>query len=318
MIIVCQRCNTQFTLEDRRVKGTSFTARCSRCNYIFTAFKSMPREQIPFVDLEFAKQRPAGNVITFSNQKGGVAKTSTCLNLGSSLAVLGKKVLLIDFDAQANMTISLGYRDTASFNDLLSSRSGSLSDLIIETRYPNLSLIPANRSLVLLNKRYFGAQDFEYLLKDRLNGILDNYDFILIDTPPSIDFFTLNALTVSRLAIIPTHCDYLATHGVDQILRMIGSIRERTNPDIQVKILITMYDESNPISKLIGSKIGEMYGDKLFKTIIAHDIGIREAQILSMPVIYYNKEYRSGLEYMDLAKEMLNGVAFATRSTAEV
>ncbi|MDJ0809176.1 MAG: AAA family ATPase [Desulfobacterales bacterium] len=311
MIVICERCQSRFRLDENRIKaGTkSFTARCSRCRHVFTAYRPVRIQEIPFVDLSAAKHvARKGNTIAVSNQKGGVAKTSTCLNLGLALTRLGKRVLLIDFDVQANLSILLGSQETTSFYDVLQKGPQAMAQALVETPYPDMWLLPASKSMVLLNKKYFGADDYEFILNDRLNLVKARFDFILIDTPPSIEFFTLNALTASDHVIIPTQCDYLSTHGVDQILGIIDLIRRKTNPAVEARILVTMYNEEETAARVIQAKLKELYRGRLYQTIVPHDSRLREAQIMSMPVYHYDQQSRSGQAYMDLAREITESV----------
>ena len=305
MIIICQKCKTRFNLSDDLIKQPEFIVRCSKCNYIFTAYRFGSDQNLPFLNLEKAlKKRTNNNIITVSNQKGGVAKTSTCLNLGVSLTLQKKKVLLIDFDVQANLTLSLGVRNKKSFFDLINKRKPAPDTLILETKYPGLWLMPSNKKLVLLNKKFFGHENFEYLLKDRLNYLKEKFDYIIIDTPPSIEFFTLNALTASSFVIIPTQCDYLSTHGVDRIIKIIQLIKQNSNHVIHYKVLITMYDEKSTASRLIYTKLQEMYKKSTFKTLINFDQKIKEAQIMNIPVHFYDQKALAGTQYLQLAKEI--------------
>lgn len=306
MLVVCPNCQTRYELDDKQVDQPRFNARCAKCNQVFPAYRPVRIEEIKFHDLKAARKRcDHENIIAISNQKGGVAKTSTCLNLGLSLALHKKKVLLVDFDVQASLTISLGYKETTSFYDTLNGDAQGMATLALETQYPNLWLFPSNKNMVLLNKKYFGAQNFEFMLKDRLLPIKDQFDYILIDTPPSIEFFTLNALTASQLVIIPSQCDYLSTHGIDQIIKLIDLIKAKTNPFIESRILITMFDRESTASKMICTKLKQMYPEMSYDTLIETDSRIREAQIMSMPVIQYNKESVAGRQYLRLAKEIL-------------
>ncbi len=311
MIVICERCQSRFRLDEKRIKTDtkSFTARCSRCRHVFTAYRPVRIQEIPFVDLSAAKHvARKGNTIAVSNQKGGVAKTSTCLNLGLALTRLGKRVLLIDFDVQANLSILLGSQETTSFYDVLQKGPQAMAQALVETPYPDMWLLPASKSMVLLNKKYFGADDYEFILNDRLNLVKERFDFILIDTPPSIEFFTLNALTASDHVIIPTQCDYLSTHGVDQILGIIDLIRRKTNPAVEARILVTMYNEEETAARVIQAKLKELYRGRLYQTIVPHDSRLREAQIMSMPVYHYDQQSRSGQAYMDLAREITESV----------
>jgi chromosome partitioning protein len=307
MIIVCEKCQSRFKLDESRIKSDHFKARCSRCHHVFSANKPAQAQTTPIVDFPTSiKPGLPAKVISISNQKGGVAKTTTCLNLGISLALLGKRVLLIDFDVQSNLTISLGYQNKLSFYDMLKAApQASPERYLVKTNYDRLWLLPSNKNMVLLNKQYFGAPHYEYILRDRLRPLLDQFDYILIDTPPSIEFFTLNALTTSDLVVIPTQCDYLSTHGVDQILKLIEMIRQKTNPAVTARVLITLYDNRATASQVIYSKLQQIYRNQTFKALINTDDKLREAQIMSMPVIHYDQNSRSGQQYMDLAQEVL-------------
>lgn len=310
MIIVCQKCATQFHLDDDVTDKSTFVVRCTVCGHLFSAYKPKRVQEITFLDLERARQDGANNhrVMTISNRKGGVAKTTTCLNLGLSLSLHNKKVLLVDFDAQANLTLSMGHKQLPTFYDAQKAIGRPLSDFIVESTYPNLWLLPSGRNMVLLNKMYFGAQHFEYMLKDRLHSVTDQFDFILIDTPPSIEYYTLNAMTASNLVIIPCQCDYLSTHGVDQVLRLIALIRERANPHIRSRILFTMLDRTSNSSQLIYSKINDLYQGRTFNTAIEIDGVLKEAQILSLPAIHYSRDSIAGTQYLELAREIIHSL----------
>ncbi len=306
MIIVCQKCRTRFHLDDDATDKSSFVVRCTVCNHLFSAYKPNRVQEITFLDLDHARQDQANDhVMTISNRKGGVAKTTTCLNLGASLALHNKNVLLVDFDAQANLTLSLGQKQPPTFYDAQKAFHKPLDDFIIETTYPHLWLLPSGRNMVLLNKLYFGAHHFEYMLKDRLNAVKDQFDFILIDTPPAIEFYTLNALTASNRVLIPCQCDYLSTHGVDQVMQLIRLIRKKANPLIQSRILFTMLDQASHSSRLILSKIKGLYQGQTFNTVIEMDGALKEAQILSMPAIHYSQKSVAGTQYIELAKEII-------------
>lgn len=309
MIIICQKCRTRFHLDDDVTEKTAFAVRCTVCGHLFSAYKPKRVQEITFLNFDRARLDDANHhVMSISNRKGGVAKTTTCLNLGLSLSLHNKKVLLVDFDAQANLTLSMGHKQLPTFYDAQKAIDRSLSDFIVESKYSNLWLLPSGRNMVLLNKIYFGAQHFEYMLKDRLNTVKDQFDFILIDTPPSIEYYTLNALTASNRVIIPCQCDYLSTHGVDQVLRLISLIRKRSNPQIQSRILFTMLDRTSNSSQLILSKIKDLYQGQTFKTAIEMDGVLKEAQILSMPAIHYSRNSVAGTQYLELAKEIIQSL----------
>ncbi len=309
MIIVCQNCGTRFHLDDTVIAKSSFFARCTVCDHVFSAYKPKRVEEITFLDIDRAKRDHANNhVITIGSRKGGVAKTTTCLNLGFSLSLHDKKVLLIDFDSQANLSLALGYKELPTFFDAQKAVDRPLSDFIKETKYPNLSLLPSGRNMVLLNKLYFGARNFEYMLKDRLYSVKAQYDAIIIDTPPSIEYYTLNALSASNRVIIPCQCDYLAAHGVDQVLRLIALMRKKANPHLRSRILFTMLDRGCNSSQLVFSKIADLYQGQTFRTVIEADEVLKEAQILSMPAIHYSHDSVAGKQYLELAKEIVGSL----------
>ncbi|MDJ0781204.1 MAG: AAA family ATPase [Desulfosarcinaceae bacterium] len=304
MIVVCQHCETRYSVADEKVKGNRFLARCTRCGNIFSAYRPVSVQQIEFLDFAGAKAAKRANIIAVSNQKGGVAKTSTTLNLGAALAATGHKVLLVDFDIQANLSLSLGVREGRSFYDVVQDREPSLDASVRPTRVPRLALLPSNKGMILLNKKYFHAENFEYMLIDRLQSITDQYDHILIDTPPSVDLFTLNALTAAGHVIIPCQCDFLSTHGVDQILRLIKMIRGKTNPWIQAQVLITMFDDASDASNMISQKIQGMYPTQTFVGRIPYDNKVKEAQIMGKPVMHYDPDSKAGQAYTQLAQEV--------------
>ncbi|HDS17136.1 MAG TPA: hypothetical protein ENN66_11135, partial [Proteobacteria bacterium] len=233
MIVVCEKCRSRLRLSESDLNNAppKLPVRCSRCRHSFTITlpDSLPRNQP--VNLPLADETTHNSAtIVITNQKGGVAKTSTCLNLGLSLSLMKKSVLLIDFDMQANLTLSLGYQKTSSFYDVFQNGWQKLDSALIQTPYPGLWLLPSNKNMVLLSKKCFGGKDYEFILKSHLSQVQDRFDYIIIDTPPSIEFFTINALSASHLAIIPTQCDYLSVHGVEQVLSFINLIRKKTNP----------------------------------------------------------------------------------------
>ena len=310
MIVVCERCNSRLQLDEKRLTHPigNLSVRCPNCEHSFTLVLTKEPELTPIIQLsnEMNPKRSSFTIVV-TNQKGGVAKTSTCLNLGLSLALLEKRVLLIDFDVQANLTISMGYnKDTSSFYNLVRDGHKDIDSALIQTSYPGLWLLPSNKNMVLLSKKYFGTNEYEYILNKRLSSVKSRFDYIIIDTPPSIEFFTINALTTANLAIIPTHCDYLSTHGIEQVLNIIGLIRRKTNPAIDARILVTRYDETATASRMIFSKLKGLHPQRMYQTVIPQDERLREAQIMSMPVINYDQRSLSGLQYMALAQEIID------------
>ncbi|WPD20782.1 MAG: AAA family ATPase [Candidatus Electrothrix scaldis] len=301
MIITCDNCKTRYKVADDIINKPALKVRCHKCNHRFTVYKNDPADDSFLLQDEIS---PTDHrIITVSNQKGGVAKTTTCLNLAVSLARMGKRVLLVDFDVQANLTILLGFRKTRSFYELQSKEVADIGDVILHTKYPNLSLLPSNSKMALLKKKYLSQHNFEYILKNRLQEVEKDYDHIVIDTPPSIEFFTLNALIAAQLVVVPTTCEYLSMHGVSQISDII-KVLKGIEHDVEYKVLITMYDERKTSERVINEKIRRKYGAILCKTVIELDDKMQESHIVNLPIQYYDEESRSAVQYEALAREL--------------
>ncbi|HBI15130.1 MAG TPA: hypothetical protein DDY20_06395 [Desulfobulbaceae bacterium] len=304
MIIQCDKCKSRYNLDVSGISKAVFKVRCAQCNHGFEVRKKLEP------DAELFRRENAGaaalhQVIAISNQKGGVAKTSTCLNLGMSLAQLGKKVLLVDFDVQANLTTSLGFSsNSTSFYDILQSGADNPSPHVLATRYPNLSILPANSRMALLTKHYMYRPNFEFLLRDRLQWVIERYDFILLDTPPALGFCTLNALMAANRVLIPTPCEYLSMHGIHKIEDIIKVVQKKTGREIDYRILISMHDPRSTASKVIFRKIRDMFGDKVLNTVIELDEKMRESQIVNLPVLQYDANCPAAREFMQLAREV--------------
>jgi chromosome partitioning protein len=305
MLITCEKCQTRYNLDDNLLTRPVFKVRCSRCSSIFTVHRPDIPESPVLLPEEAAVPDRELRIIAISNQKGGVAKTSTALNLGASLAQLGRRVLLVDFDMQSSLTISLGLGKKArSFYDLLHVPGTRFQDVILKTPYRNLWLLPSNPNMALLAKKNIGEKHFEHLLRNKLETIRNNIDHIIIDTPPSLEFFTLNALMASDLAIIPTQCEYLSMHGVSHLVEAINVINKLQDKKIAYRILITMFDAENTAAKVIYNKLRDKFRDSLFNTVVELDQKIQESQIMNLPALHYNKEGEAAKQYLALAREL--------------
>jgi chromosome partitioning protein len=297
MIIICDECKTRFQLDVGLIKKTLFKVRCSKCKHVFSVDTS-PKEDV--YELALHHVVPDKKIIAICNQKGGVAKTSTCLNLGASLSLLGKRVLLIDFDVQANLTLLLGQRNQPSFYEVMQ-KDCDISKTI-KNIHPNLWLLPANSKMSLLARQCLQQSNFCFFLRTVLKPIKDNFDIILIDTPPSIKFFTPNALIAADFVIIPTQAEFLAMNGVMQTENIIKALAKTHSLDYRV--LLTMYDERNMASKAVWSKLKAKYKGKVFNTLINFDFKLQESQIVNEAVIYYDQKSISAQQYKALAKEL--------------
>jgi chromosome partitioning protein len=247
-------------------------------------------------------------IITVANQKGGVGKTTTVINLSASLAVAEKNVLVIDLDPQANATSGLGVR--------LNGNSPSVTEFLIEGRFddamvvpldlPNLKLLPADSRLLAAQTELATARDRESRLKKALSGVPQYFDYILIDCPPSLSVLTLNALAACNSVLIPVQCEYYALEGLSQLMDTINLVRRRINPNLQIEgVLLTMYDTRLNLAKDVREEVQKYFGSKVYNTIIPRNVRLGEAPSLGKPLILYNAASRGAESYLALASEML-------------
>jgi chromosome partitioning protein len=247
--------------------------------------------------------------IAITNQKGGVAKTTTCLSLGASLSEAGRFVLLIDLDPQASLTLSVGLDPTTlrrTVGDALLGNN-SLVSVSRESSIQGLDIVPANHGLVVLEKVLNGRDGFQHRLKNGLDAMGNGfYDFVLIDCPPSLGPLTLNALAASDLLIIPVQCEYYAAHTLLYYMKLVKRMRAKTNPHLTYRVLVTMYDRRNKISGAMLDQMQIWLDQVLFKTIIEVDTKLRESPVLGLPITSYAPKTRAAEQYRALAKEVLN------------
>ncbi len=305
MIIVCDQCKTRFRLEDSAVNREIFKARCAKCHHIFVVDRRPP-DETPLV-LQEEQILPDANykILTICNQKGGVAKTSTCINLGAALTLHGKRVLLVDFDVQANLSDQLGVSGKRSFYDVLSMESTSELSKVILRVEPNLFCLPSNNKMALLPKNYLSKKGFERILGEHLRRVASFFDYVLIDTPPSLDFFTINALMASDFAIITTQAEYLALKGVGHVENIIDVLRQKTGHQLDYKILINMYEPENTASQAVCRALKRRYPGHIFATEVTRDVKVQESQILRSSVIRYDPKASASRQYLALADEIL-------------
>ena len=248
-----------------------------------------------------------GKVISFSNQKGGVGKTTSAVNVAASLGVLGHKVLLIDLDPQGNATSGVGVPKKGlknSINDVLVG-SVSMAEAIINTEFENLDIVPANTTLAGAEYNLYQENGAECVMKNAIAPIKDNYDYIIIDCPPSLSILTVNSLVASDGIIIPMQCEFYALEGLSQLTVTINRVKANYNSSLNITgILITMYNSRLLLSLQVINELNKHYSDKLFSTHISRGVKVSEAPGFGMPVYYHDKRSKGAKEYLAIAKEL--------------
>lgn len=263
-----------------------------------------------------------GKVIALANQKGGVGKTTTAINLAASLAVLDKKVLIIDADPQANATSGIGFdvqNVSSSIYECLIDEVNP-NDAILKSELPGLDLIPSHIDLVGAEIEMLNLPNREYMLRNMINLIRDQYDYILIDCSPSLGLITVNALTGADSVLIPVQCEYFALEGIGKLLNTIKIIQSRLNPELEIEgFLLTMYDPRLRLANQVVDEVRKHFQSMVFETLIQRNIKISEAPSFGKPVVLYDAESKGSQNYLQLAKELLqNNDATKIRNAEKV
>ncbi|MEK7315503.1 MAG: ParA family protein [Candidatus Eisenbacteria bacterium] len=246
--------------------------------------------------------------VAIANQKGGVGKTTTAVNLAAGLALCGKTVLLIDLDPQGNAGSGLGYpsiKVQRGIYDVLTGNA-ALSDVILDTEVVGLRLVPSGQRLVGAEVELVEVPRREYRLKEALVDVEERFDFILIDAPPSLGFLTLNALTAARSVLVPVQCEYYALEGLSHLLSAIRLVQQGLNPNLQIEgVLLTMFDNRLNLSQQVLEETRRFFAERVYRTVIPRNVRLSEAPSFGKPVVIYDPQCAGSTSYMNLAKEVI-------------
>ena len=249
-----------------------------------------------------------GKIIAIANQKGGVGKTTTSINLSAALAAQGKKVLIIDTDPQGNTTSGFGVEKNELDNTVyeLMLNECTIKDCILEDVIPNMDMLPTNVNLAAIEIETIDVANKEYILKNEIDWIKDKYDFILIDCPPSLSMLTVNAMTAADSVLVPIQCEYYALEGLSQLIHTINLVKSRLNEDLEMEgVVFTMYDSRTNLSSEVVENVKENLDEHIFDTVIPRNIRLAEAPSFGQPITIYDPKSAGSVSYLSLAEEII-------------
>lgn len=247
-------------------------------------------------------------IIAFANQKGGVGKTTTAINIGASLATIKKRVLLIDLDQQGNAGTGLGFERASHPQNVYDVIMGvsSVADNVLSTAVPGLHILPSSQALAGIDVDLLDVQGREYRLRDALTSVSDYYDYILLDCPPALGYLTINALTAADSVIIPLQCEFFALEGVQQLTDTISAVRQNWNPNIDILgVLLTMYDRRYGLTRAVDDDVRKTFGDIVFKTVVPRNVRVSEAPSHGKPALFYDFNSTGAQAYLRVATEVV-------------
>ena len=250
-----------------------------------------------------------GRTIVIANQKGGVGKTTTAINLSASLAELGQKVLIIDMDPQGNTTSGVGVEKNEKEYTVYELLLGecSIEDSLVESVCENLTVVPSNINLAAAEIELIGTENKEFILRDEVASIKESYDYILIDCPPSLNVLTINAMCAADTVLVPIQCEYYALEGLSQLMHTIELVRERLNPNLEIEgVVFTMYDARTNLSLEVVENVKNNLDQNIYKTIIPRNVRLAEAPSYGMPITKYDTKSSGAESYRMLAEEVIH------------
>lgn len=250
-----------------------------------------------------------GRIIAIANQKGGVGKTTTSINLSSCIAAKGKKVLVVDIDPQGNTTSGYGIEKNDLDNTIYELMLGdcSIEDCIIKDVIENISILPSNVNLAAAEIELIGVDKKEYILKNEIDWVKDRYDYIIIDCPPSLSLLTVNAMTTADSVLVPIQCEYYALEGLSQLIHTVNLVKERLNPNLEMEgVVFTMYDSRTNLSMQVVENVKANLQENICETVIPRNIRLAEAPSYGMPITMYDSKSSGADSYRKLADELIN------------
>lgn len=249
-----------------------------------------------------------GRIIAIANQKGGVGKTTTSINLSSCIAAKGKKVLVVDIDPQGNTTSGYGIEKNDLDNTIYELMLGdcSIEDCIIKNVIENISILPSNVNLAAAEIELIGVDKKEYILKNEIDWVKDRYDYIIIDCPPSLSLLTVNAMTTADSVLVPIQCEYYALEGLSQLIHTVNLVKERLNPNLEMEgVVFTMYDSRTNLSMQVVENVKANLQENICETVIPRNIRLAEAPSYGMPITMYDPKSSGADSYRKLADELI-------------
>ncbi len=250
-------------------------------------------------------------VIAFANQKGGVGKTTTAINIGASLATIKRRVLLVDLDPQGNAGTGLGFVRASHHQSAYGVIMGSanITDNILTTAVPNMHLLPSSQALAGADIDLLDMENREYRLRDALLQVDDFYDYILLDCPPALGYLTINALAAADCVVIPLQCEFFALEGVQQLTDTISVVKEKWNPELDILgVLLTMYERRYNVTRAVDDDVRNVFGDKVFKTVVPRNVRVSEAPSHGKPALFYDFNSSGAQAYLRVATEVVQRI----------